>query len=227
MSLIKKKKNFLGAFSNQELLKILIITLLLFFILLLGYGLRLEIINITLIFFFSLVIILLFLKKMGKDEIEYNFTLWENQSFLEKINLAKLLGIKTFPSWLFFSFFLSLLSLFKIPIILIGKIEYKGRNNPLKEITDKNSEIKIIKKHFFLIHLILIILSFSLLLIAPLYAAVPLLVSISLLIPIPGNQGYELFVLGPDYWLGAVKLNLIALLFYLFYISSLFVLNFR
>jgi hypothetical protein len=207
--------------KKREILRILALTILLAFVLTLGYGINLNLLfTIPPLFFFSLYVPLVIIKNKAKGEIEYEFILWQNKKFAGEIDLTKLFDLKSFPTWLFFSLFFSSLTLFKFPIILIGKINYEGRKNKMKEVSDKNSEIKVVKKHFLLFYIIILSIGFLLLLLEPLLAIIPFLISLSLLIPFPGNLGYELFVLDVKYWISAVKLTLLSLLFYFFYILS-------
>ncbi len=205
-----------------EVLRILLLTFLLAFILILGYGLNFDLlITIPSLFFLSLYFPLVIIKNWAKGEIEYEFTLWQNKKFADEVDLTKLFDLKSFPTWLFFSLFLSSLTLFKLPFLLIGTIRYEGRKNKMKEVTDKNSETKVVKKHFLFFYIVMLSIGAILLLFWPLLAIVPFLMSLSLLIPIPGNLGYELLVLDIKYWLAVVKLTLLSILFYFFYILSL------
>ena len=221
------KINFKFYTTITEITRILLLTFLFKFLILLGYP-NIDILTLLFaltIFFFSLFIPLETIKQLSKNEIEYNFILWHNKKLLEEINLTKLFDLKSFPTWFFLSLLLSSLTLFKIPFICIGSIKYEGRKIKFKEVNKKNSELKIIGSHLFLFYIIIFFIAIVLMFYGQPLAIIPILINLSLILPIPGNLGYDLFILNWKKWLTVVKLIIFSLIFYVFFFGTLFLIN--
>jgi hypothetical protein len=195
--------------DKESIVNILLVSLVFFLIITIGYSFNFINFLLSIVFFLSLYLPIYFIKKMSKGEIKFIFIPF----IFGKVEIGEIYHsdyYKKFPCWLICSLFFSSLTLFKIPVLFIGRLIFEGWLNPIKQYDsdEENSENILISKYLSFFFLFNIGFSLFLFLINPLLAIVPAIVNFYLIWPIPGNLGFDLYYMNFKEWLKTMPIVL-------------------